>query len=139
VAFHAWEFGKHLGCDWQNGNIYWMDSGFYQDNGQPIYARRTAPYITDEWQRIPHNKLRLDMEIALPSPLTITMAYSDDQGKNWSAERNFDSIFFDHGDGAHSLGVEWRRMGTARMRLYRITISGNARRAIANAYINPPD
>lgn len=137
VAFHAWEFGKHLGGDWQSGKIYWMNMTFYTDDGTPKYFRRAAPYLTDEWQRIPHNKLRLDMEYN--AALTLTLAWSDDQGKTWTADRAIDGVNIDHGDPTKTIGVEWRRLATPRLRIYRVTGSGNARRSIVQAFINPPD
>jgi hypothetical protein len=137
VAFHTYEFKKHLGADWSNGNIYRMDTGLYDDNGTPIYSRRTAPYLTQEFQRIPHNKLRLDMEYN--AALTLTLSWSDDMGKTWTADRPIDGVVIDHGNPAQTLGVEWRRLASPRIRMYRVTISGAARRSIVNAYINSPD
>ena len=136
-AYHGYEFGKHLVGDYSTGGIYWMDRTLYQELGSDMYFRRTAPYIADELRRIPHNKFRLDMEFT--APFTITLAYSDDQGKTWSAERAIDGLKIDRGDPNKPLGVEWRRLATSRMRLYRVTGYGNQRRSLINAYVNPPD
>jgi hypothetical protein len=137
VAFHAYEFGKHIGADWQNGKLYTMGMGLYDDAGTPIYSRRTTPYLANEFQRIPHNKLRLDMEYN--AALTLTLSWSDDMGKTWIADRPIDGVVIDHGNPAQTLGVEWRRLASPRIRMYRVTISGAARRSIVNAYINSPD
>lgn len=137
VAFHAYEFGKHIGADWQNGKLYTMDMDLFDDAGTPIYARRTTPYLTDEFHRIPHNKLRLDMEYN--AALTLTLSWSDDMGKTWVTDRAIDGVVIDHGTPAQTLGVEWRRLATPRIRMYRVTITGAARRSIIQAYINSPD
>lgn len=137
VMYHTFEWGMHLGADHTSGAIYKIDHSTYTDNGDPIVFRRTFPHVCDEQQRIPHHALRLDHESS--ANVTMTLAWSDDSGGHWSSEHAPDGKRVANGEAARIIASEWRRMGTARDRVYRLTGSGDGKRALINAYLNPKD
>jgi len=64
--------------------------------------------------------------IDLPFSGTVMLSISDDGGRNWSSERwrNFGAV------GDTKRRVEWRRLGSARERVFRLQLSDPARTAL---------
>lgn len=120
-------WGKDLVGDYQKGIIYEMASNIYTDApltadgpGIPLRRQRIAPYITDGMKNDRYNRLTLDMDTGVGLNVAsgqpgydpqITMRYSPDRGKTWSAIR------------PHTMGkqgktldrVFWTTMGSSRI------------------------
>lgn len=127
---HAFVFGKNLVGDHASGNIYEMRMSFYDDNGAAIRRRRTAAHIANEENRVFHHRLQIDLEVTADQHPTVTLDWSDDDGTTWSTGRV----------GTPSLAnkkgrVIWNRLGSARDRIYGITITDQVQVAIADAYL----
>lgn len=133
-ATHGYVFGKHIVGDWSNGKLYDMSEAYYTDAGTAIHRIRTAPHMTDEELWTFYSRFRLSMQGAL-NP---TLSWSDDQGiagagtGNWHAEvaaagRKIDGT---------SQQSAWRRLGHARVRVWRVTITDAAQVALSAAYLD---
>jgi hypothetical protein len=108
-----------------------MSHGFYTDDGWPIRRMRQAPHIANENKRISHHSLGLDMELngALPA---VSLEWSDDDGATFTAPR---TITPSRPASGQKSRLEWRRLGAARDRIYRVTTSSDAKIAIADAHL----
>lgn len=53
--------------DWQNGNLYRIDSAIYTDNGQPIKRQRSYPHIVNEMDRVFYRQFLADIESGNPA------------------------------------------------------------------------
>jgi hypothetical protein len=134
AAFHCYVWGKHWVGDFSNGNIYQMDSGIYTDAGQTITCVRTLPHLCEQRLRQFFSKLQLDLETGGGAALTIVVEWSDDGGTAWvgggvnftytaSTTKKLDRAAF------------WQ-LGSSDDRVFRITITGNARKALLNLYLD---
>jgi hypothetical protein len=137
AQYHTYEWSKHLVTDHSNGKIYELSHSTYTDDGMTIYFRRTAPHISEEMGRVFFDRFRLDHEYN-PS-VTMTLAWTDDSGAHWTNEFAPDGIVPASGEPTHIVSTEWRRLGSARDRVFRLTGSGAGRRAIVAVYVNPKD
>ncbi len=123
---HAVAHGQNIVGDYANGNIYALDMATYTDNGAPIVRMRTAPHFSNGLVLIAHHSFQLDMETGVGTSGTgqgvnpkAALQWSNDGGKTWSNERlaNIGKI------GKYGTRVIFRRLGMARDRVYRVTIS----------------
>lgn len=121
---------KVLVGHYDNGNIYEYDLDTYQDAGERKEAIRTGQVVSQNREWIFFNSFELDMETTVDGSSQIALDYSDDGGKNFSAQR-FKSI----GSG-YSKRVRWNRLGRSRNRVFRATITDNVKRNIINAYVD---
>lgn len=127
ASCHAFVFGKHLVGDHTNGKIYQMSHSLNADDGTSIHRYRTAPHLTNEDEYESFSRFRVAMENTGANP---TLAWSTDGGHTFSAERTAQS--HDTGDLAM---YEWRRLGRSRDRVFRVTVTTNAKVAMTGAQI----
>lgn len=136
---HVYAFGKHLVGDYANGKIYEQSSHFYSDNGDAIKRMRTAPHITQDTRRIFFDSFQLDIEsgvgldgIGQGTDPKVILEYSDDGGHSWSNEKwkNMGKI------GQTKRRALWQRLGSARDRVFRITISDPVKVVLIGADLN---
>jgi len=128
---HAFVFDKHLVGDWQNGKIYQMSHNLLTDDGTAIHRVRVAPHAANENLEVFHHRLELDLDVNGANP-AVTMDYSDDDGTSWSAPRTKTPS---RPTMKRKSRVFWQRLGAARDRIYRITITDAVKIAIADADI----
>ena len=123
---HMYAFGKHVVGDYANGQIYEMALGIYSDNGDAIKRMRTSPHISSGLKRIFYDSFQLDVEsgvgldgLGFGTDPQVILEYSDDGGHSWSNEkwRALGKI------GQTKRRAIWRRLGSARDRVFRITIA----------------
>lgn len=123
---HAVAHGKNVVGDYENGKIYALDPDVYTDGGIAIVRERTSPHVSQSLARIFHNSFQLDMEVGVGLDGTgqgtdpqAMLQWSNDGGHNWSSEqwRDIGPI------GERSTRVIWRRLGSARDRVYRVRIT----------------
>lgn len=126
---------KHLVGDYAIGAIYWMSQSLNDDVGGDIRRVRVAPHIANEelWQF--HHMLQLDFDSVpvngKPEP-TIVLDWSDDDGQTWATARNLALGPY----GSKAKRARARRLGRARDRIYRATITGQTFISIVDAYLN---
>jgi hypothetical protein len=127
---HAFVFGKHLVGDYATGAIYELSDSTYQDNGSSITFQRTAPYVNDEQHRLFFAELQLDVEAGLGTQ-SYTLEWSTDGGKTWS-----DPISASAGPiSEYTKRVIWRRLGSKRDRIFRVTSTSNTKQGWTDAYM----
>jgi hypothetical protein len=129
---HMFFGGRHLVGDWQDGRIYALDLDYYLDDTDLIAAIRQTPHQAVGNSQQFFHKIWLDMEVGVGlngavygSNPEAVLDWSDDGG-----------ISFGHQVSAPlgKLGerltrVNFRRLGTARDRVWRVTIVDPVKRA----------
>jgi hypothetical protein len=115
--------------DWQNGKLYSLDPTVYTDAGTAIHRMRTAPHISDEEKWSFYSRFRL----ANRGGGAPTLAWSDDLGATFNTARAASSRRISSGSTQLS---EWRRLGRARDRVFRVEFSDAAQCVITGAYID---
>jgi hypothetical protein len=133
----AWS-GLHYVGDFQNGNIYVMDSQYYTDNGSPIVSFTTGDYIYDskDLKGGIVKKLQIDAETggAGGSPTlspNVILQWSNDSGYTWSS----DYLASMGKLGQYKTRLIWRRLGYARSKIPRLTISDPIKKVLIDSYI----
>lgn len=137
---HAYYGGKHLVGDYLTGALYVLDLDYHYDGTDPQPAIRAAPHIASpDYQWVIHNCLQIDMEVGecdqvgQGSAPVVLLDWSDDNGRTWSNQRaaNLGPV------GKYKQRVRWTRLGRARARVYRITVTDPVPRSIVGAALNP--
>lgn len=114
---------NHYVGDYNNGKVYEMSSGYYDDNGQTI---RRQLYTPEQVSGIPYTRwpdvmLDLEMGVGVAQGLTpqIMAEISNDGGHTWSSE-----IWREAGAvGEYTKRAIWRRLGSSPRRGYRLTFT----------------
>ena len=137
----ALAYGLNVCGDWQNGNIYVLDLNTYTDNGNPIVRRRGLPHMLAAGgygKRVSYDSFLLDMDCGngVPSDPTyktqVTLEYSDDRGRTWYRAPTQSM----GAQGEYLVQMQWRRLGLARDRVFRVTWSEAAFTAINGAWVD---
>lgn len=124
---HAFAYSKHVVGDYSNGNLYELSSSVYSDDSAPITRMRTSPHIIiDDLNKVFYHKFQLDLETGTgldgsgqgTDPQAI-LQFSDDGGHSWSNEKwaSLGKI------GERFTRAIWRRLGSARDRVFKVTIT----------------
>ena len=138
---HVMVYGLHVVADHAAGKLYALDEAACTDAGAPILRMRRAPHLSKGRVRVFHHSFLLDAEMGsvdpsvtrlVPPPLgadadpetrgidpQVALRWSDDGGVTWSSER-WTSL---GKAGQRSARAIWRRLGSARDRVYEITIT----------------
>lgn len=124
--YHAFAYGTHVIGDYENGNLYKLDSSVYTDAGSVIRRMRAAPHLSEGGKNIIYHEFRLDMETGVGldgsgqgSDPQIILQWSDDGGHTWSNEkwRSIGKI------GKRNTKVIWRNLGMSTDRVYRVIMT----------------
>lgn len=129
--------GMRIGGDYVNGRVYQQSRKFYADDQFPLVAVRRAPHVWDknDRDRVIHARLQLDffpgsgLSTGQGSNPQAMLRWSNDGGQSWGNE---------HWTSIGAIGVTlaraiWRRLGSARDRVYEVRISDPVKRDIAGA------
>lgn len=133
----AFAYGLNICGDWENGNIYVMDLGTYQDFGGPIVRRRYFPHLLNDGKRVTYDGLQLDMECgngysADPTYVPkITLKISDDRGKTYRTAP-LQSL---GRQGEYGVYPQWRQLGMARDRVFGVEWSEPVFTALQGAWL----
>ena len=133
---YAFFNGSHIVGDFSNGNLYRMRSGAYTDNGDPIRRIRAARHVWNGLKNVFISRLQIDMETGVgdgsagqgASPQAM-LSWSDDGGHTWGSERWTGM----GGAGQYRARAVWRRLGRARDRVFRVTITDPVKVVIIGA------
>lgn len=128
VNYHVYVYGKNMCADWENGKIYILDRENYTDDGENITRVRVSPHITQSLKQIFYSSFELDVETGVgvstvPTDIAydpkIALRWSNDSGHTWSNEHEASLGKI----GEYRKRVIWRRLGSARNRVYEIKLT----------------
>lgn len=134
-------YGKIVVGDWENGNLYALDTEAYTDNGQPISRIRAFPHVVDELERVYYTNFIADMEVGnndgsvdgstFLNPPVVSLQWSDNRGVSYGTK-----IQQSLGDAGRYLTVlQWNRLGYARDRVFELSWSAPCKTALQGAFI----
>ena len=152
--WHKWlytnnqgEFERHRGncCalfnnqilvgDYQNGKLYALDRNYYTDDGQEIRRVRRCPHIVTDLQRQFFDELQIQFQPGVGNsedpgfnPQAM-LRWSNDGGSTWSNEY-WTSI---GKQGKYKNRAIWRRLGTARDRVFEVVVTDPIKAVIVSA------
>lgn len=134
---HAFLSGRHLVGDRENGNIYQQAVWFYDDAGTPIRRVRRLPHLSQENRRARFTRLEVEMETGLGlatgqgADPQLMLRWSDDRGHTWGPE------WWRHAgrQGHYGARVAWERLGTARDRVFEVSVSDPTPWRLVDGYL----
>jgi hypothetical protein len=137
---HIYWAGLHVVGDYSTGDLYALDLDYYQDGTNPMPAIRAAAHLAGpDYTWIVHHRLQIELETGAGltsgqgvAPVAL-LDWSDDGGHTWSNQHAATIGAM----GKYSTRVRWNRLGRARDRVYRLTISDPVKRVILGAVLNP--
>lgn len=139
---HSYHGGLHVVGDFETGGLYALDMDYMMDGTDPLPAIRAAAHISnpDEGWTI-HHRLQVTMETGVglndgqgADPIVL-LDWSNDGGHTWSNQHPASMGRI----GERRARVRWNRLGRARDRVYRITITDPVPRVILGAVLNPEE
>lgn len=159
VAFTAFAYGKNIGLDWQNGNIYQLDPSNFTDNGKPFPCIRSFPHNIDgEFDRVTYWRLIADMEtgtgtgtqsiptenspwsisfsngfgpLSLTEPPLVSLRTSRARGERWG-----NAVMQPMGAaGLYNTRPTWNRLGYATDMVFELSWSTPMKTALNGAFI----
>jgi hypothetical protein len=142
---HAFAFGEHRWLDISGGQVYRSALDIFvseSEGSEGVRRLRRAPAIFAENERIQFPAFELDVQpgIGLENgDLTggqgvdpqVMMRFSDDGGRTWSNERMRSAGKI----GEYQTRVRWERLGTARRRVFEISVSDPVPWRVLDAYL----
>jgi hypothetical protein len=121
--------------DYANGKIYKLDPLNYTDDGQHVRRLRRAPHLVADFQREYFDELQIQFQpgVGLPTgqgenPQAM-LRWSDNGGSTWSNEHWITIGLI----GKYANRAIWRRLGTARDRVFEVSISDPVKAVIISA------
>jgi hypothetical protein len=121
--------------DYANGKIYKLDKLNYTDDGQHVRRLRRAPHLVADFQREYFDELQIQFQPGVglstgqgENPQAM-LRWSDNGGSTWSNE-HWTSIGL---IGKYANRAIWRRLGTARDRVFEVSISDPVKAVIISA------
>jgi hypothetical protein len=147
--------GRHLGLcsaffnsknyigsyeDGVSSGVFEFSFDYYTDNGQEIKRIFTLPHIHDDRKRFFYDSFELDMECGVGliddgdqghDPQAM-LQISNDGGHTWGNE-----LWADIGKlGTYRTRVKWNRLGRARDRVFKVTISDPVKVVVIAAHVD---
>jgi hypothetical protein len=127
--------GYVLVGDYSNGKIYHLDRNVYTDDGQNVKRLRRAVHLTTDLQRQYFEELQLQfqpgvgLDVGQGDDPQAMLRWSNDGGSTWSNEHwtTIGKI------GKYTNRAIWRRLGTARDRIFEVSVSDPVKTVIVSA------
>jgi hypothetical protein len=135
--------GLVLVGDYEDGSIYEIDKLNYTDNGQHTRRLRRAPHLVSDFQRQYFDELQIQFQpgvgiSGITTPLNeevvgadpqAMLRWSNDGGSTWSSEHwtTIGKI------GRYKNRAIWRRLGSARDRVFEVVVSDPINAVIISA------
>lgn len=130
---------KHYVGSYLNGKVYEMNLDIYDEDSNPIKRVIVTKHVNDENRLLRHKKLEIDFErgiglVGTAAP-QIMVQFSNDGGHTWSSEAWTDASKSAGAIGEFNVRAIWKRLGSARDRVYKISCSDPVKWVIVNAYL----
>lgn len=123
-------YGKDFIGDWNSGNIYYLDTTDYQDNGNTQKRQLTTPPGYFKGNKGFLDKLQIDLQTNVGSNLAVTLEISYDSGQTFTTVGT-------QNIPAAGGRMYWTRLGmTQNAIVVRITFTSNAFFAVLGALAN---
>ena len=131
----------HIVGDYSSGNLYQLSNSIFSDNGNAMTRQRTYPHmpIDTSLDRVFYSSMQVDIEAGVgldgsgqgTNP-QMMMQFSNDGGRSWSAE-----LWQSMGEiGQLTYRAIWRRLGQARDRVFRVTVTDPVSVVMLDAELN---
>ena len=127
--------GQVMVGDYANGKVYKLDKSNYTDDGQHVRRLRRAPHLVSDFQRQYFDELQIQFQPGVGSATgegenpQAMLRWSNDGGSTWSNEY-WTSI---GRMGKYANRAIWRRLGTARDRVFEVSITDPVKAVIVSA------
>jgi hypothetical protein len=120
-----------LAGDRSGPRIFIVSQNYYDDAGVPIIRQRSWPHAQKDGNRLAHTRFVASMDgSALTAPDQVTLDWSDDGGHSFGTA-------LPQSIGNSTYGqYQWRRLGYARDRVYRLTWTRGGEAALNGAWID---
>jgi len=139
---YAYFEGMHIVGDYGSGKLYKYDLSKYDDDGVELRRVRAAQAVRSDRKVAFHSSLEIEFEagmgLAVDHPdidsgddPQAMLQWSDDGGHTWSNEHWTDIGVI----GKYKTRAIWRRLGSSRDRIYKVTISDPVKVVILGAYL----
>lgn len=136
---HTYTGGMHLVGESGTAQISSLDVTYGSEaDGSPIRRLRRAQGLYREDDTVTYKRLQLKLESGLglitgqgSNPI-VMLRTSDDGGKTWSRERQSSAGAI----GTYDTRVFWTRLGTARDRVFEVSVSDPVPWRLIDAYVN---
>jgi hypothetical protein len=152
----AFAYGKTWAGDFNNGQLYNLDTETFTDAGMPIVRRRSLPHLVQDGKRVTYDALRADMDCGNFNPAdfvgspwgggfspgfgppavlqldNVYLRWSDDRGKTFGnpvGQRLGNT-------GQYLTQPQWRQLGMARDRVFEFLWATPAFSALQGAWID---
>lgn len=132
---HAVFDGLHVVGDFEDGRLYALDLDYYSDDGDPLPAIRACAHVSNDLNKIFYHRLHVDTQMGVSGDgedAQIVLRYSNDGGRTWSNEKaaSLGKI------GEYRRRAQWRRLGSARDRVFEVTITDPVKRVLLGATLD---
>lgn len=140
---HAFDSGHgfHLVGDYSTNKLYRLRDDYYSDAGDSIKRMRSSPHISNGTNIVFCSRFQLDMETGVGlvsgqgSDPQVVLDFSDDGGHTWSDESWTSAGGQAGGIGDYTKRVIWRRLGSFRDRIFRVSITDPVKVNLIDAHI----
>lgn len=137
VNSHTYVWKKHVVGDYANGNLYELDLGTYDDNGDEIRREAISPPISSGGSQLVMHELFVDMKMGVGldgdqqgSDPTLLLSWSDDGGETFGNELELSIGKI----GERTKQARANRLGKFRERCFKIAVSDPIEPIVIGAY-----
>lgn len=127
--------GQIIVGDYQNGNLYQLSTSTYTDNGATLPCIRRSTHLTSDLKREFFHSLQIQfqpgvgLQTGQGSNPQAMLIWSDDGGSTWSNQH----WTFIGKVGKYKNRAIWRRLGTARDRIFEVQVTDPVNRVVISA------
>lgn len=136
IVGHGFFNGEHIVGDYQNGNLYALDTQVYTENGATVMRQRIGAMLAREGRQMDVSSFEVEFKRGVGlvsgdgSDPQACLRYSFDGGHTWSRElwRPIGKI------GEYGRRAIWNRLGQGEHFLFEVTIAAPVEAIIVAAY-----
>lgn len=124
--------------DYENGSIYAFSQSTYTDNGDAIPCIRRCPHLTDDLRQVFYHQLQIQfqpgvgLQTGQGSNPQAMLRWSDDGGSTYG---NYHVAGIGKA-GNYKNRAQWQRLGSARDRIFEVTVTDPVYRVVVSANLN---
>lgn len=130
-------YGRMLVGDYRDGRMYELDWATFTNGGDPLRSLRMTPFVWKEGARLFHSRLEVFAEVGVGLPSgygsdpEMMLRFNDD-GYRWGNEINQPIGAL----GDYTQRVVFNRLGSARNRIYEVSIDAPVKRTLLGASLS---